>query len=240
MVEIQKVAAEIAEDLLARAGGPASIARLIDHTLLKPEATREQVLKLCREALQYGFASVCVNQCWVPLCAAELAGSPVKVCTVAGFPLGGSFTAAKVCETASAVRCGAREVDMVINVGALRSGGLDTVRLDIRAVAQAAHAGGALLKTIIEAALLDDIQKATACRLALEAGADFVKTSTGFGPGGATVHDVALMRATVGSAIGVKAAGGICTLDDLRAMVRAGASRIGAGASVAIMEAARA
>lgn len=216
----------------------ADVARLIDHTLLKPEATRDQIVTLCGEARRYGFASVCVNPYWAPLAAAELAGSPVKVCTVVGFPLGATSTAAKVAETEEAIRAGAEEIDMVINVGALRSGDEDAVGADIRAVVEAAHSGGAKVKTILENALLDDAQKVAACRLARDAGADFVKTSTGFGPGGATVHDVALMRQTVGPEMGVKAAGGIRTLADLRAMVEAGATRIGASASVAIIEAA--
>ena len=219
--------------------GP-GIARLIDHTLLKPEATREQVVALCREARQHGFASVCINPYWVAMAAAELAGSAVKVCTVVGFPLGATTTRAKMAETEEAVRSGAREIDMVINVGALRSGDHDAVKADIQGVVDVAHRGGALVKTILETALLDDNQKAIACTLAKLAGADFVKTSTGFAAAGATVHDVALMRLTVGPAMGVKAAGGIRTLDDLRRMVEAGATRIGASASVKIVEAASA
>jgi deoxyribose-phosphate aldolase len=217
-----------------------SIARLIDHTLLKPEAMRDQIVKLCREARQYNFASVCINPCWVKLAAAELAGSPVKVCTVVGFPLGATTPRAKATEAEEAVQNGAREIDMVINVGALRSGDFDAVKADIAAVVEASHRGGALVKTILETALLDDNQKAVACTLAKLAGADFVKTSTGFGPAGATVHDVALMRLTVGPEMGVKAAGGIRTLEDLRRMVEAGATRIGASASVRIVEAAAA
>jgi deoxyribose-phosphate aldolase len=215
-----------------------NIARLIDHTLLKPEATRDQIVALCREAVCYGFASVCVNPCWVPLAAAELAGSPVKVCTVAGFPLGASTTRIKALEAEEAVRAGAREIDMVINAGALRSGDYDTVKTDIERVVEVSHRGGAIVKTILETALLDDNQKVAACTLAKLAGADFVKTSTGFAATGATVHDVALMRLTVGPDMGVKAAGGIRTLDDLQRMVEAGATRIGASASVKIVEAA--
>ncbi|MGE5646534.1 MAG: deoxyribose-phosphate aldolase [Acidobacteriota bacterium] len=215
------------------------LAALIDHTLLRPESTREQVVKTCREAVEYGFAAVCVNPCWVPLAAFEVQGSSVKVATVAGFPLGASATEVKMVETEAALRCGAREVDMVINIGALRSGDCDAVRSEIAALARIAHAGGALLKAIIEAALLDDHEKAIACMLAKQAGADFVKTSTGFGPGGATAHDVALMRAAVGPEMGVKAAGGIRTLEDLMAMVRAGANRIGTSAGPAILEAAK-
>jgi len=214
-----------------------AIAALIDHTILKPEATRDDVVKICREARQYGFASVCVNPYWVPLVRAELAGSAVKVCTVVGFPLGATSTEAKVAETAAAVRVGAQEIDMVINVGALRSGDLDAVRKDIRRVVETAHEAGAIVKTILETALLDDAQKTAACKLAQQAGADFVKTSTGFGTAGATAHDVALMRGVVGPGMGVKAAGGIRTLSDLRAMTAAGATRIGASASIKIVEA---
>ncbi len=214
-----------------------AVAALIDHTILKPEATRADVVKVCREARQYSFASVCVNPHWVPLVAAELAGSPVKVCTVVGFPLGATTTEAKVCETQAAARAGAREIDMVMNVGALRSGETDTVREDIAAVARAAHGGGAILKVILETALLDDTQKRVACQLAKAAGAEFVKTSTGFSTAGATAHDVALMRAAVGADMGVKASGGIRTLEDLRQMAAAGATRIGASASVKIVEA---
>jgi deoxyribose-phosphate aldolase len=213
------------------------IAALIDHTILKPEATRDDVVKICREARQYGFASVCVNPYWVPLVRAELAGSAVKVCTVVGFPLGATSTEAKVAETAVAVRVGATEIDMVINIGALRSGDQDAVRQDIRQVVQTAHEAGAIVKVILETALLDDAQKATACTLAKQAGADFVKTSTGFSTSGATAHDVALMRGVVGPGMGIKAAGGIRTLSDLRAMTAAGATRIGASASIKIVEA---
>ena len=214
-----------------------AIAGVIDHTILKPEATRNDVVKICREARQYGFASVCVNPYWVPLVRAELAGSAVKVCTVVGFPLGATSTEAKVAETAVAVRVGATEIDMVINIGALRSGDQDAVRQDIRQVVQTAHEAGAIVKVILETALLDDAQKATACTLAKQAGADFVKTSTGFSTSGATAHDVALMRGVVGPGMGIKAAGGIRTLSDLRAMTAAGATRIGASASIKIVEA---
>jgi len=214
-----------------------SVAALIDHTILKPEATRADVTKVCREARQYHFASVCVNPYWVPLVRAELAGSPVKVCTVAGFPLGATSTEAKVAEAAAAVRAGAQELDMVINIGALRSGDHEAVKLDIAAVVKVSHEAGAIVKVILETALLEDNQKAVACTLAKLAGADFVKTSTGFGPAGATAHDVALMRSVVGPAIGVKAAGGIRTLEDFQTMTAAGATRIGASASVKIVEA---
>lgn len=215
-----------------------AIASLIDHTILKPEATRADVVKVCREARQYNFASVCVNPYWVPLVKAELAGSPVKVCTVIGFPLGATSTEAKVAETAVAVRAGAQEIDMVINVGALRSGDHEAVKTDIREVVRVSHAAGAIVKVILETALLDDNQKVTACTLAKAAGADFVKTSTGFAKTGATAHDVALMRGVVGPGMGVKAAGGIRTLADFQAMTAAGATRIGASASIKIVEAA--
>jgi deoxyribose-phosphate aldolase len=217
-----------------------SIASLIDHTILKADATRADVVKICREARQYSFASVCVNPYWVPLVKAELTGSPVKVCTVVGFPLGATSTEAKVAETAAALRAGAQEIDMVMNVGALRSGDQDAVKMDIQQVVKVSHDAGAIVKVILETALLDDNQKAVASTLCKLAGADFVKTSTGFSTSGATAHDVALMRAIVGPGMGVKASGGIRTLDDLRAMTAAGASRIGASASVKIVEAAAA
>ena len=217
-----------------------AIAALIDHTILKADATRADVIKVCREARQYQFASVCVNPYWVPLVRAELAGSPVKVCTVVGFPLGATSTEAKVAETAAALRAGAQEIDMVINVGALRSGDHEAVKLDMQQVVRVSHEAKAIVKVILETALLDDNQKAVACALAKLAGADFVKTSTGFGPSGATAHDVALMRSVVGAEMGVKASGGIRTLQDLQTMKAAGASRIGASASVKIVEAAAA
>jgi deoxyribose-phosphate aldolase len=214
-----------------------SIAALIDHTILKPEATRNDVVKICREAREYRFASVCVNPYWVPLVKAELSGSTVKVCSVVGFPLGATSTDAKVCETAAALRAGAQEIDMVINVGALRSGDTDAVKNDIQSVVRVAHQAGAIVKVILETALLDDTQKTVASKIAKSAGADFVKTSTGFSTSGATVHDIALMRAAVGPNIGVKASGGIRTLEDVQAMTAAGATRIGASASVKIVEA---
>lgn len=215
----------------------ASIAALIDHTLLRPEATEAEIRTLCAEARKYGFASACVNPYWTRIAAAELAGSPVKVCTVVGFPLGANTTAMKVAETEDAVRAGAREIDMVLNIGELRAGNQEAVRKDIQAVAEAAHAKGAIVKVIIETALLNDAQKTVACSLAQLAGAEFVKTSTGFGPHGATVEDVALMRRAVGAGMGVKASGGIRTLEDLKKMVAAGATRIGSSASVKIVEA---
>jgi deoxyribose-phosphate aldolase len=214
-----------------------AVAALIDHTILKPEATRADVIKVCREARQYGFASVCINPYWVPLVRAELAGSKVKVCTVVGFPLGATSTEAKVAETAAALRAGAQEIDMVINVGALRSGDQEAVKVDIQQVVRVSHEAGAAVKVILETALLDDNEKAVACTLAKLAGADFVKTSTGFSKTGATAHDVALMRRAVGPDMGIKAAGGIRTLEDVRQMTAAGATRIGASASVKIVEA---
>jgi deoxyribose-phosphate aldolase len=212
------------------------LGHMIDHTLLKPDATHDEIARLCFEARKYGFASVCVNPSYVRLCAQLLKGSPVVVCTVVGFPLGATPTEVKVYETQQAIREGAREVDMVINVGAVKSRDYEAARHDIAAVARACHAGGALLKVIIEAALLTDEEKVVACQLARVAGADYVKTSTGFGPGGATAADVALMRRVVGPTIGVKAAGGIRTLADAQQMIAAGASRIGASASVKIMQ----
>jgi len=218
-------------------GFDASIAATIDHTLLRPEATATDIRQVCAEARKYGFASVCVNPYWVPLVAGELAGSPVKVCTVVGFPLGASATAVKVQEAETAIRAGAKEIDMVLNIGELRGGNCDAVREDIQAVVQAAHKSGAIVKVILETALLDDSQKEIAATLAKLAGAEFVKTSTGFGPHGATVHDVALMRRVVGAEMGVKASGGIRTLEDLKSMTAAGATRVGASASVKIIEA---
>ena len=214
-----------------------SIAGLIDHTLLKPEATRDDIVKVCKEARRYNFASVCINPYWVPLVAAQLAGSPVKVCTVIGFPLGATSTEAKVAETEAALRVGAQEIDMVQNVGALRSGDHDAVKADIAAVVEITHAAGAIVKVILETALLDDNQIVMASMLAKMAKADFVKTSTGFGPSGANAHDVELMRMTVGPDMGVKASGGIRTLEDVKKMAAAGATRIGASASVRIVEA---
>jgi deoxyribose-phosphate aldolase len=216
------------------------IARWIDHTLLKPEATPAEIEQLCHEAREYHFAAVCVNPPYVKQCAQLLRDTDVAVCTVVGFPLGAHTTATKVFETQQALADGAREIDMVINLGALKAKQYDVVRDDIRAVCDAAHARGAIVKVIIEAALLTDDEKVRACELARDAGADFVKTSTGFGPGGATVHDVALMARTVGRQLGVKAAGGIRTYEQAQAMIAAGATRIGASAGVKIVEEARA
>lgn len=207
--------------------------RMIDHTLLKANATRTQIEKLCDEALEYNFASVCVNTCWVPLAHEKLAGSEVNTCCVVGFPLGAMLTEAKAAETRLAVEAGADEVDMVINVGWLLDGEYDAVRDDIAAVVKAAD--GKCVKVIIEACLLTDEQKVKACELSVEAGATFVKTSTGFSTGGATVSDVALMRKTVGDRCLVKAAGGIHTADEARAMVEAGADRLGCSAGIQIM-----
>lgn len=208
--------------------------RYIDHTLLKQDATKEQILKLVEEAKYYEFASVCVNPTWVSLAARELSESVVKVCTVIGFPLGANTPATKAFETKDAIANGADEVDMVINVGALKSGDVDLVETDIRAVVEAAN--GTLVKVIIETCLLTDEEKIVACQLAQKAGADFVKTSTGFSTGGATVADVALMRQTVGPDMGVKASGGARSLADAQAFVEAGATRIGTSSGVAIVE----
>ncbi len=207
--------------------------RMIDHTLLKANATRAQIEELCDEALEYNFASVCVNTCWVPLAHEKLAGSEVNTCCVVGFPLGAMLTEAKAAETRLAVEAGADEVDMVINIGWLLDGEYDAVRDDIAAVVKAAD--GKCVKVIIEACLLADEQKVKACELSVEAGATFVKTSTGFSTGGATVADVALMRKTVGDRCLVKAAGGIHTADEARAMVEAGADRLGCSAGIQIM-----
>ncbi|HLO18722.1 MAG TPA: deoxyribose-phosphate aldolase [Anaerolineales bacterium] len=213
-----------------------NIAKMIDHTLLKPDATQQEIAQLCFEARKYGFASVCVNPTWVSLCAELLKGSSVKVCTVIGFPLGATSSETKVFETETAIRQGATEIDMVINIGALKARDLDLVAKDIRGVVQAAHSRSAIVKVIIEAALLNDEEKTIACLLSKEAGADFVKTSTGFASGGATVHDVELMRKTVGPQMGVKAAGGVRTFEDAESMIKAGATRIGASAGVKIIQ----
>jgi deoxyribose-phosphate aldolase len=222
--------------LHASGGGPGGVAAMIDHTLLKPDAARGEVEKLCREAAEYNFASVCVNPTWVATCARLLQGSSVKVCSVVGFPLGATTPDVKHYETRRALFDGAREIDMVINVGALKSGDLRVVERDIEAVTGPCRETGAISKVIIEAALLTDDEKVTACTLAKAAAADYVKTSTGFGPGGATAADVALMRRVVGEAMGVKAAGGVKDLDALKAMVAAGATRIGASAGVRIVQ----
>jgi len=211
-----------------------NIAKLIDHTVLKPNTTKEDVMKVLEEAKKYNFASVCINPTWVKLAAEELAGYDVDVCTVIGFPLGANTTETKVFETKDVIAKGATEVDMVINVGALKDGDNEFVENDIREVVEAAK-GKALVKVIIETCLLTDEEKVRACELSVKAGADFVKTSTGFSTGGATAEDIALMRKTVGENVGVKASGGVRTREDAEKMIEAGASRIGASASVAIV-----
>ncbi len=215
------------------------IASMIDHTLLKPDATQEQIAQLCFEAKRYGFASVCVNPTWIELCAKLLQGSAIKVCTVIGFPLGANTPEVKSFETAQVIQLGAQEVDMVINVGALKSRDLQLVARDIRGVVKTAHEKGVLVKVIIETGLLTDEEKVIACLISKEVGADFVKTSTGFSGGGATVSDVALMRRVVGPQVGVKASGGVRTYEDAEQMIRAGANRIGASASVKIISGAQ-
>src|SRR5512138_1185505 len=216
--------------------GDLNLAKMIDHTLLKPDATQQEVAQLCFEARKYGFASVCVNPTWVSLCAELLKGSAAKVCTVIGFPLGATSSETKAFETETAIRQGATEIDMVINVGALKARDLDTVAQDIRGVVNAAHTRGAIVKVIIETVLLTDEEKTIASLISKEAGADFVKTSTGFAGGGATTHDVALMRKAVGPEMGVKASGGVRTFEDAESMIKAGATRIGASAGVKIIQ----
>ncbi|MEJ2706320.1 MAG: deoxyribose-phosphate aldolase [Anaerolineales bacterium] len=215
--------------------GP-EIASWIDHTLLKPEATAEQIKTLCQEARQYRFASVCINPAYVPLAAGLLAGSPVMVCTVVGFPLGADIQTQKVLEALACINAGAVEIDMVQNIGALKGQAYGQVLNEIQAVAQIAHNQRAIVKVILETALLTRREKIIACLICKAAGADFVKTSTGFGPGGATLEDVELMHRVVGPEVKVKAAGGIRTLEDTRAMIKAGASRIGASAGVKIVQ----
>lgn len=214
----------------------ASLAKYMDHTLLKPEATAADIDRVVAEARQFGTASVCVNPYWVARVAAGLAGSGVKTCTVIGFPLGATSTASKVAETRDATAHGAQEIDMVINIGELKAGNDDAVRSDISAVANAANEAGALLKVIIETCLLSNEEKRRACELSVAGGADFVKTSTGFSTGGATTADIALMRETVGPELGVKASGGIRTLEAAIAMIEAGATRLGVSAAVSILE----
>jgi deoxyribose-phosphate aldolase len=212
------------------------VGRYVDHTLLKPDATKDQIAQLCYEARKYEFASVCVNPTHVKLCADLLKGSPVKVCTVIGFPLGASSPKVKSFETETALRDGATEIDMVINIGALKAKDYDLVAQDINGVTRIAHGSGAIVKVIIETALLEEDEKVTACLLSKEANADFVKTSTGFSGGGATVEDVALMRKVVGPEMGVKASGGVKTYEDVKSLVMAGATRIGASAGVKIVQ----
>lgn len=212
------------------------IAGLIDHTLLKPDATEDQIAQLCYEARKYKFASVCVNPTHVKLCADLLRGTEVKVCTVIGFPLGASSPEVKAFEAQTALKDGATEIDMVMNIGALKAGDLKLVARDIHEVVEVGHQAGAVVKVIIETALLNQEEKVTACLLAKEAGADFVKTSTGFSGGGATVEDINLMRRVVGPEMGVKASGGVSNIEDARNMVKAGATRIGASAGVKIVK----
>lgn len=212
------------------------IAKFIDHTLLKPDAVQSEIEKLCREAREYEFASVCVNPYWVKLCAAMLKGSSVKVCTVIGFPLGANSYETKVFETGLAIEDGASEIDMVINIGAIKSSDYEVVKREIESVAGCARSLNAILKVIIETSLLTDDEKARACKISKEAGADFVKTSTGFAGGGATVADIELMRRTVGSEMGVKASGGIRDFQTAQQMINAGATRIGASAGVNIVK----
>lgn len=213
-----------------------NLAGMIDHTLLKPDATPDQIAQLCFEARKYNFASVCVNPAWVPLCAELLKGTSAKVCTVIGFPLGATAPEVKAFEATNAINQGATEIDMVINIGALKARDLDLVAKDIRGVVVAAHSRNVLVKVIIETALLTDEEKVIACLLSKEAGADFVKTSTGFSGGGATVNDIALMRRVVGPEMGVKASGGVRTYEDAESMIKAGATRIGASAGVKIIQ----
>jgi deoxyribose-phosphate aldolase len=212
------------------------IPALIDHTLLKPEATHDQITQLCEEAREYGFAAVCVNPTNVKLAAELLKGSPVAVCTVIGFPLGATLPEVKAYEAQQTIHYGATEIDMVINIGALKSEDYELVEQDIAAVARTCHDNGAICKVIIEAALLTEEEKITACQLAKKAGSDYVKTSTGFGPGGATVEDVTLMRRVIGPSMGIKAAGGIRTLETAKKMIEAGATRIGTSSSVKIVQ----
>jgi deoxyribose-phosphate aldolase len=214
---------------------PADLAQYIDHTLLRPDASAADIDRLCTEAVEHGFASVCINPTWVPRAVARLRGTGIPVASVVGFPFGATMPEIKAHEARLVIRAGAREIDMVINVGALKSGLHDEVRSDIAAVSDACHESGALNKVIIETALLTDREKVIACQLAVRAKADFVKTSTGYGGGGATVFDVALMREAVGPKLGIKASGGIRTRDDVQEMIAAGATRIGASAGVKIV-----
>ena len=216
--------------------GKPNLASYIDHTLLKQNATSEQIITLCQEAREYQFASVCINPTHVRLCAELLRNSGVKVCTVIGFPLGANTTATKVFETQDAIQNGASEIDMVINIGALKNGDFTLVAKDISEISRATHNGGAILKVIIETCLLSDEEKVIACLLAKQAGADYVKTSTGFSTAGATIEDVTLMRKVVGPEMGVKAAGGVRNLEDAEKMIAAGATRLGASAGVQIVQ----
>ena len=222
--------------LHATGGAAGTVAGMIDHTLLKPDATRQEIEKLCREAAQFHFATVCVNPAWVGLAAQLLRGSGVGVCSVVGFPLGATTADVKHYETRRAIFDGASEIDMVVNIGALKSGDLQTVERDIAAVVGPCREANVVSKVILEVALLNDDEKIAACTLSKAAGADFVKTSTGFASGGATAADVALMRRVVGAEMGVKAAGGVRDYEGLKAMVAAGATRVGASAGVKIVQ----
>ncbi|WP_079530319.1 deoxyribose-phosphate aldolase [Halobacillus hunanensis] len=211
-----------------------NLAKMIDHTQLKPDTSKDKITEICHEAKEHGFMSVCVNPCWVEYSSQLLEGTDVRVCTVIGFPLGATTTETKVFETRQAIKNGATEVDMVINVGELKSGNTKAVQADIEAVVNEAK-GKALVKVIIETSLLNDEEKVTASQLTKDGGADFVKTSTGFSGGGATVEDVSLMRKTVGPDLGVKASGGVRDYEGARAVIEAGATRIGASAGIAIV-----
>jgi len=234
--KVVKAGAERLTSTLGTIPADSNLAGLIDHTLLKPDATADQIAQLCFEARKYHFASVCVNPSYVKLCADLLKGSSVKVCTVIGFPLGASSPDVKIFESQTALNEGATELDMVINIGALKARDLELVAKDIRGVVVTGHAANALVKVIIETSLLNEEEKVLACLLAKEAGADYVKTSTGFSGGGATVEDIALMRQVVGPTMGVKASGGVRTREDAEKMVKAGATRIGASAGVKIIQ----
>lgn len=233
---VSKIAEEVYAKMQNGQSAPVSggVAGMIDHTLLKPEACESQIKKLCKEARENHFCSVCVNSSYVPLCAEELRGSDVKVCTVIGFPLGATTTKTKVFEANEAIENGAGEVDMVINVGAVKSGNWQYVKKDIADLVTAVH-GRAVVKVILETCLLTNEEKEAVCVICKEAGADFVKTSTGFSTGGATVEDVKLMRRVVGPTMGVKASGGVRTAEDAKAFIAAGASRLGASAGIAIV-----
>lgn len=236
----------IAEEVIARLGDPyaraaaepsvAEVAALIDHTLLKPDASRAEIDQICREAAEYRFAAVCVNPWYVPLAERLLRGSGVKVCTVVGFPLGATFPKIKLAEADESITVGAREIDMVLNVGALKSHEDERVEAEIRAIADLCHCSGAICKVILETALLSREEKVRAARIAKKAGADFVKTSTGFSVGGATLEDVMLLRETVGPEMGIKASGGVRTLGEFQAMVKAGATRVGTSSGLKIIQ----
>ena len=236
----------ITEEVIAQLGGrnapagagqsPAEIATLIDHTLLKPDTSRADIERVCHEAVEYCFAAVCMNPWYVPLAERLLRGSSVKVCTVVGFPLGITFPKMKLAEADESITLGAREIDMVLNVGVLKSREDDRVEAEIRAIVEMCHCSGAICKVILETALLSRDEKVRAALIAKKAGADFVKTSTGFSVGGATVEDVALLRQTVGPEMGIKASGGVRTLRELQALVTAGATRIGTSSGVEIMQ----